>query len=113
MPTSLFAAMTLTTTVSAVDGLFQRIEVDDAIAVNRQEGRGEAFPFELFDRVEDGVVFDRGGDDVVAPPTRPLCEGSAADGSVVRLTTAAREDDLFRRRARRSAQIFRAESSAR
>ena len=64
VPTSLFAYMIETTVVSGRSARPQRLDVDEAFAVDGQVGGLEALVLELLDGVEDGVVLDLGGDDV-------------------------------------------------
>ena len=40
------------------------VDADDAVLVNRQQSDLKAFPLELLERVQDGVVFKGGGNDV-------------------------------------------------
>ncbi len=79
---------------SRADRFLQRPQVHHAIAVHRQVRRLEAFALQLFDRVQDGVVLDPRGHDVVAPPAFALGIGRAPDRGVVRLGPAAGEHNL-------------------
>ena len=79
---------------------FKRGKVDNTGAVDRQIGSPETFAFELFDCVEDGVVLDGRGDDVVAAATVTLSESGPTDGGIVRFGAAASENDLFRSHAK-------------
>ena len=68
--------------------------VDQAIAVDRQVGNLEAELLQVLAAMEDGVVLDCGGDDVVAHPRQLLGEGDALDRGVDRLCPAASEAHL-------------------
>ena len=70
----------------------QRFRVHQAVGVHREVGDLEAELLQELAGVEHAVVFDSGGDDVVAPLLGG--EGDALDGGVVRLAAAAGEDDL-------------------
>ena len=70
------------------------VGVDAAVAVDGHVGDVEAELLEVVAGVEDGVVLDRGGDDVVAGARLLLGEGDAFEGRVDRLGAAAGEDDV-------------------
>lgn len=76
------------------DGLGEGIERDGAFAVDGEVGGAKAFALELSDGVEDGVVLDGGGDDVVPAAAGALREGGAPDGCVIGFGAAGGEDDL-------------------
>ena len=73
--------------------LFQLFEVDMAFLIHVQIGDAEAFLFECFAGVQHRVMLNFGGDQVLAAFGRRAVH-KAADGEVVRLRTAAGEDDL-------------------
>ena len=90
------------------------IEVDEAFTVHGEVRDAEAVLRERLALVEDGVMFDRGGDDVVAVSCGGLAvscgdpvaaaaggHGDGAEGEVVSFGAAAGEDDLVRLRAER------------
>ena len=80
------------TTVVSSHGVLDLRGVDEAFAVDGEDGGFPAFAFELFDGVEHGVVLDGAGDDVAAGVLAGL--GRAADGEVVGFGAAGGEDDL-------------------
>jgi len=65
------------------------IGIDDAGGGDGEDGEGVAEAVELFGDVEDGGVFDGGGDDVGAGGQ------GAEEGEVIRFGAAGGEDDLF------------------
>ena len=66
VPTSLLTYMMLTSDGVVGDGVLELLEVDEAFAVDAEVGDAEAFLLEPLGGVEDGVVLDGGGDDVLA-----------------------------------------------
>ena len=74
------------------DGVQELIGVHHAVGVDGQVGDLEAGVLQVAERVEDGVVFDGRGDDVLA--AAHLCKGGALDGGIVGLAAAAGEDHL-------------------
>jgi len=65
-----------------------------AVAVHGKDGQPEPLPFQKSAGFQHGVVFDRGGDDVVAPLAVPI--GHPLDRPIVALRAAAGEYDLRR-----------------
>ena len=68
-----------------------------AIFVNRKVGNFKTVPFEPFARVKDRLVFDAGGDNVVA--FFPIHRGHAFDGEVVAFGGSAGKDNFLARGA--------------
>ena len=66
---------------------------DDAGRVDREQGRRPAAARERLERGEDGFVLDRAGDQVPASGDLERL-GDTPDRKIVRLGSAAREDDL-------------------
>ena len=60
--------------------------------INREIGYGEAASFEILTGLENGVMLDGGGDDVIAAIFAGA--GDALDGEIVCLSAAARKHDL-------------------
>jgi hypothetical protein len=64
----------------------------NAVLVNREIGYGDAASFEILTGLENGVVLDCGGDDMIAAIFAGA--GDALDGEIIRLCPAARKHDL-------------------
>ena len=75
------------------EGLDDGLRVDDAVGIGADEGEGEAAAFELFERFQDGAVFDGGGDEVGLAGLAAVVL-QAEEGEVVGLCGAAGEDDV-------------------
>ena len=86
------------------DGLPQHVEIDQAVAFDRQVGDAVAVLFELLAGIENGFVLGGRGDDVVAFFGIHL--GHAFDGEVVGLGGAAGEDDFAGRGADEVGDLF-------
>ena len=78
----------------AADRTGDLVRVDEALRVNLEAGDLEAEALQVFERVEDGVVFHGGGDDVCAGARVLLGEGDPFEGGVDRLGAATTEDQL-------------------
>ena len=83
------------------DRVAQRVHVEAARAVDAEIRNAVARRLEALDGIQHGGVFDLRGDDVALIAARIH---DTADGEVVRLGAAAREDDLGLRRSRESRQ---------
>ena len=73
---------------------FQGIQGDAALAVRLEIGNLEALAFQLMHAVEDGVVLDGSGDDVLVLLSEALCSGE--NGPVVRFRAAGGEENAVR-----------------
>jgi len=75
-------------------GFFDLVDSDDAVGIDREISDGHAVLFERLAGVEDGFVFDVGGDDMLGGA------GSGADdsenGVIVGLGSTAGEDNFLR-----------------
>ena len=69
------------------------LDIDEALAVDREVGDAEALLLQALGGVEDGVVLDLGGDDVVAAAAGAV--GDGAQGEVIALGAAGGEEDLL------------------
>ena len=77
-----------------VDRSVELVRIDSPITIDRQLDDLEAEPLEIAERVADGMVLDRRGDDSM--PAGLAGPSGAFEGEVVRLRAAGREDDLAR-----------------
>jgi len=66
--------------------------IHNAVPVNREIGYGDAVSFEILTGLEDGVVLDYGGDDMIAAIFAGA--GDALDREIVCLCPTARKHDL-------------------
>ena len=66
--------------------------IHNAVPVNREIGYADAVSFEILTGLEDGVVLDCGGDDMIAAIFAGA--GDTLDGEIVCLCPAARKHDL-------------------
>ena len=84
-----------------LEGRFERREIDQAVAADRQHRHAAAARFEVPARIEHRAMLGRHGHDVVAAPIIAIggALGHALDRQVVRFGGAAREDDVLVRRA--------------
>ena len=64
MPSSLLACITVIRTVSGRMALRKSIEIDQSVAGNGKVRDGNALLFQRLAGVEDGFMFDSGGNDV-------------------------------------------------
>ena len=76
-----------------VDGAPYRLRVNQSVGVHRQVGDAAAVTFQVTAGFQHRRVLDGTGDDVTAATGQRLAD--TVDGQVVRLTTAAGEDDVF------------------
>src|SRR5262249_56190375 len=84
----------------AVEGLADRLGIDQAVAVNRQDGDPAAEPLEEVTRLKRGGMLDGAGDDVGAPGPAAedavqLGEDGPLESVVAGLAAAAGANDLF------------------
>src|SRR5581483_4285611 len=98
------------------NGFANRFGIDEAIAIHRQVGDTDASPANVFfgatcrggfnrlAGVEDGFVFEVGGDDVLGG-TGSIAD-DAEDGVIVRFGAAAGEDDFLGTRVEKSGDLF-------
>ena len=99
VPTSLFAYITETSTVSSRTAAAIVAEATTPCSSTGTMSTSKAEALEVLHRVQHGVVLDGAGDDVRAGPGVPLREGDALDCGVDALRPARGEHDLLGPRA--------------
>src|SRR5439155_4077211 len=77
------------------DRVFEVLQVNEALTVDAEIRDAEALLFEALGLVEDGVVLDGGRDDVLAVALPAGGVRRAAQGEIVALAAAGREDELL------------------
>ncbi len=88
------------------DGVAQVVEINEAVAVDREIRDGDTLFFESLTGVENGFVFNGGRDDVLGEWRPQAAATDTEDGVIVGLGAAASEDNFLRASVHESGDLF-------